>query len=76
LTLQQVLEGSNVDNLTKEIVDFLLIYGGVTKNKGARQAECKIMYILNSKYILKFPHWHEPETTQVLSSNHIRHYLH
>jgi hypothetical protein len=27
LTLQQVLEGSNVDNLTKIIVDLLLIYG-------------------------------------------------
>jgi hypothetical protein len=30
LTLQQVLEGSNVDNLTKVIVAFLLIYGGLS----------------------------------------------
>jgi hypothetical protein len=30
LTLQQVLEGSNVDNLTKVIVVFLLIYGGLS----------------------------------------------
>jgi hypothetical protein len=30
LTLQQVLEGSNVDNLTKIIVDSLLIYGGLS----------------------------------------------
>jgi len=30
LTLQQVLEGSNVNNLTKVIVVFLLIYGGLS----------------------------------------------
>jgi hypothetical protein len=30
LTLQQVLEGSNVDNLTKVIMDILLIYGGLS----------------------------------------------
>jgi hypothetical protein len=29
LTLQQVVEGSHVDNLTKVIVESLLLYGGV-----------------------------------------------
>jgi hypothetical protein len=29
LTLQQAVEGSHVDNLTKVIVESLLLYGGV-----------------------------------------------
>ncbi len=31
LTLQQVVEGSHVNNLAKVIVEFLLFYGGLLK---------------------------------------------
>jgi hypothetical protein len=40
LTLFQVLEGSNVDNLTKVIVDSLLTYSGISESNLASKLVC------------------------------------
>jgi hypothetical protein len=40
LTLQQVVEGSFVNNLAKVIVEFLLLYGGILESNLALKLVC------------------------------------
>jgi len=40
LTLQQVVEGSYVNNLAKVIVEFLLFYGGLLESNLALKLVC------------------------------------
>jgi hypothetical protein len=40
LTLQQVVEGSHVNNLAKVIVEFLLFYGGLLESNLALKLVC------------------------------------
>ncbi len=40
LTLQQVVEGSHVDNLTKVIVESLFLHGGLSKSNMALKLIC------------------------------------